>query len=66
MDLSSLFQNISIQDIPFKIHFIQDFDIHFVILYIPHDRDAWCEPISESQARLLSNSISELSPFDRT
>lgn len=72
MDLSSLFQNLSIQsiqEIPFKIHFIQDLDIHFVILYIPLDRDAWCEPISESQARLLSTSlsipISELSPFDR-
>jgi hypothetical protein len=69
MDLSSLFQNLSIQDIPFKIQFIQDFDIHFVIHYIPHDRDAWCEPISEYHARLLSTSlsmtISELSPFDR-
>ena len=72
MDLSSLFQNLSIQsieEIPFKIQFIQDFDIHFVIHYIPPDRDAWCEPISETQARLLSTSlsipISELCPFHR-
>jgi len=69
-DISSLFQNLSIQSIPFKIQFIQDFDTHFVIHYIPQDRDAWCEPISETQARLLSTSlsipISELCPFDRT
>jgi len=69
LDLSSLFQNLSIQTIPFKIQFIQDFDTHFVIHYIPHDSDAWCEPISETQARILSTSlsmtISELSPFDR-
>jgi len=69
LDLSSLFQNLSIQTIPFKIQFIQDFDTHFVIHYIPHDRDAWCEPISETQARHLSTSlsipISELCPFDR-
>lgn len=68
MDLS-LFQNLSIQDIPFKIQFIQDFDTHFVIHYIPHDRPAWCEPISETQAQLLSTSlsmtISELCPFYR-
>jgi len=53
--------------IPFKVQFIQD--CNFVIHYIPDDRDAWCEPISQHQAhvlaRIFSLTISELYPFVR-
>jgi len=55
--------------IPFKIQFIDSGDMYFVIHYIPHDRDAWCEPISQHQAHVLSRifsiDISELYPFVR-
>jgi hypothetical protein len=56
--------------IPFIIQFIDNFhDLDYVIHYIPHDSDAWCEPISQHQALVISRifklQVSQLSSFVR-
>lgn len=59
-----------IHDLPFQIQYIDNFDdLSYVILYSPIDRDAWCEPITEHQADVLSRIFfihpSLLCPFNR-
>ena len=54
--------------IPFKIQFIHNFDdLNFVIHYTPHDRDGWCEPITQHQADVLARifllDVTELCPY---
>ena len=59
-----------IHDLPFQIQYIDNFDdLSYVIHYSPIDRDAWCEPITEHQADVLSRIFfihsSLLCPFHR-
>ena len=56
--------------IPFTLQYINSFDdLNYVIHYSPHDRDAWCEPITQHQsdvlARIFLLDVSELCPFHR-
>ncbi len=56
--------------IPFQIKYINSFDdLNYVILYTPHDRDGWCEPITQHQADVLARifflDVSELCPFNK-
>ena len=57
-------------DIPYKLQYIVSYpgeDHSFVIHYTPHDRDGWCEPITEHQSRVLQRifnlEVTELSPY---
>lgn len=55
-------------NIPFRVQYINSFDdLNYVIHYIPKDRDAWCEPITEHQADVLARifllNVSELCPY---
>lgn len=58
-------------NIPFTVQYINSFDDSndYVIHYIPKDRDAWCEPITEHQADVLARifflDVSELCPYHR-
>ena len=61
-------------NIPFRVQYINSFDdsfddLNYVIHYIPKDRDAWCEPITEHQADVLARifllNVSELCPYLR-
>jgi hypothetical protein len=56
--------------IPFQIQYIDSHDyLDYVIHYTPHDRDGWCEPITQHQAKVICRfyciHLSELSPYDR-
>ena len=57
-------------NIPFQIQYIDSHDDwSYVIHYTPHDRDAWCEPITLHQAtvicRIFFLDVTELCPYHR-
>ena len=57
-------------NIPYKLQYIVSYpgeDHSYVLHYTPHDRDGWCEPITERQSKVLQRifnlDVTELSPY---